>query len=392
MKEKLWNKNFIQACIANFLMASSFHLLMPTIPIYLTQTLNIHTSKVGIVLSSYTLAMLMIRPFSGYIVDVFDRKKVFLLALALFVATFFGYLWAEAVALLMLVRFFHGLSWGMSTVSSNTVAIDIIPSTRRAEGVGYFGMNMNLAMAIAPFIAMYIYERSGGFHLLIFCSIAMGTLALIAASLIKTPVKEKQKNKPPLSVDRFILIKGIPLFLNQILVTTGWGMLVSFGVLYGNQIQIPNAGIFFLFLAAGLIISRVISGRFVDRGHIHVISILALSLITVSFLCFASLHTITAFCISAFFVGIGYGMMLPSFQTSFINMAANDRRGTANSTYLTAFDLGLGIGMLLGGFLAGSHPMAYIYLVSAGLAFCSVIMYIFVSRKVYDRNKITRPS
>jgi predicted MFS family arabinose efflux permease len=280
----------------------------------------------------------------------------------------------------------------MSTVSSNTVAIDIIPSTRRAEGVGYFGMNMNLAMAIAPFVAMYIYERPEGFHLLIFCSIIMGTFALIAASLIKTPVKEKQKHKPPLSVDRFILIKGIPLFLNQILVTTGWGMLIAFGVLYGNQIQISNAGIFFLFLAAGLIISRVISGRFVDRGHIHVISILALSLITISFLCFASFHTITAFCVSAFFVGIGYGMMLPSFQTSFINMAASDRRGTANSTYLTAFDLGLGIGMLLGGFIAGAHPMAYIYLVSSGLAFCSVIMYIFVSRKVYDRNKLNHPS
>ncbi|MDR1336827.1 MAG: MFS transporter, partial [Tannerella sp.] len=164
----------------------------------------------------------------------------------------------------------------------------------------------------------------------------------------------------------------------------------SFGVLYGRQIHISNAGIFFLFLAAGLIISRVVSGRFVDRGHIHAVSIIALSLVTVSFLAFASLHTVTAFCISAFFIGIGYGMMLPSFQTAFINMAPNDRRGTANSTYLTGFDLGLGIGMLLGGFLAGAHPLAFLYLVASGLSFCSVFMYIFVSKKVYERHKLRK--
>ncbi len=387
MKEKLWNKNFINACIANFLMASSFHLLMPTIPIYLTQQLHIHASKVGIVLSSYTLAMLMIRPFSGYLVDVFDRKRMLLFSLTLFVLVFFGYLFAATVALLMMVRFFHGLFWGMSTVSSNTVAIDIIPSYRRAEGVGYFGMNMNLAMAIAPFIALNIFDY-WGYHTLIFFSIGMGICAVIAVTFIQTPKREKNLDRPPLSLDRFILIKGIPIFLNQVMVTIGWGMLVSFAVLYGQQIRISNPGIFFLFLSAGLILSRVISGRFVDRGHIHFVSIIALSVISLSLFAFASFHTVIAYCISAFFIGIGFGTMLPAFQTAFINMATNDKRGTANSTYLTGFDLGMGIGMLLGGFLAGSHPLEYLYFIAAILSLAAVFVYIFVSRKVYDKNKI----
>lgn len=387
MKEKLWNKNFINACVANFLMASSFHLLMPTIPIYLTENLGIPHSKVGIVLSSYTLAMLMVRPFSGYIIDVFDRKKVFLLALTLFVATFFGYLLVVTISLLMLVRFIHGLFWGVSTVSSNTVAIDIIPSSRRAEGIGYFGMNMNLAMAIAPFVAMNVFDAFG-FDVLIICSIGMGIFAIIAVSLIKTPVKPPLLEKPPLSLDRFILIKGLPIFFNQILVTIGWGMLLSFAVLYGKQINIPNAGMFFLFVAFGLILSRIISGRFVDRGHIHAVAVLALIIITLSFFAFYYYHTIVAYCASAFFIGIGFGTMLPAFQTAFINMAPHDRRGTANSTYLTGFDLGIGIGMLAGGFVSGSYPMEYIYLIASGLSFCSIFFYLFISKRVYDKNKL----
>ncbi len=387
MKEKLWNKNFVNICVANFLMASSFHLLMPTIPVYLTRDLHIPESKVGIVMSTYAIAMLMIRPFSGYIVDVFDRKKVFLLALLLLVFSLFGYLWVTTVALLMLVRFFHGLFWGMSTVSSNTVAIDIIPASRRAEGIGFFGMNMNLAMAIAPFFAMYIFD-SLGFHPLIFSSIGMGVIAMIVVTFVKTTPKPTLQDHPSLSLDRFILVKGIPIFLNQLLLTTGWGMLVSFAVLYGKQINIPNAGIFFLFLAGGLILSRVVSGRFVDRGHIHSVSVVAISIISLSFFAFASIHNIIAFCISAFFIGIGFGTMLPSFQTTFINMAPHDRRGTANSTYLTGFDLGLGIGMLLGGFIAASHPKEYLYFTASGLAFLGIFVYIFVSRKVYDKNKL----
>lgn len=389
MKQKLWNKNFINSCIANFLMASSFHLLMPVIPIYLTDFLGVAPSRIGIVLSSYSLGMLLVRPFSGYIIDVFDRKKVFLLALLLFVATFFGYLFAVTVGLLIILRFLHGLFWGVATVSSNTIAIDIIPSSRRAEGVGYFGMNMNLAMAIAPFIAIHIFE-SFGFYILIFCAIFMGMLAIGSVMFIKTPYKQKLQERPPLSFDRFILIKGLPVFFNQLLVTIGWGMLVSFAALYGKEINIPNPGMFFLFVAAGLILARITSGRFVDKGYLHIVAVVALSIITLSLFSFYYYHTIFSYCLSAFFIGIGYGTMLPAFQTTFINMAPHDRRGTANSTYLTAFDFGMGAGMLLGGYISGFYSTKYLYLTASILSFFSILFYLFISRKVYEKNKLIK--
>lgn len=387
IREKIWNKNFIIACIGNFLVACSFNLLMPTIPIYLSNELGIEHSQIGIALSSYAIALLIIRPFCGYWVDVYARKPLFLLGISLFISAFFGYYFATTILFFVVLRFVHGLFWGLATVSANTVAIDIIPASRRAEGIGYFGVNTNLAMAIAPFVAVNIYD-SYGFQFLISCALAMGFLAIVVVCFIKVPVREKLDKTPALSLDRFLLLKGLPVLLNQLFISFGWGTLVAFAVLYGKQTGIHNAGIFFLFLAGGIILSRVTSGRFVDRGHIHKVMAVALLVISVGFLGFALLHSIYAFCASAFLIGIGYGTLFPALQTIYINMAPSSKRGTANSTYLTGFDLGIGIGMLLGAYLADHLGFAVMYLITSGACLFALLMYWFNSRKVYEKHRL----
>lgn len=386
-KEKIWNKNFIIACIGNFLIACSFNLLMPTIPIYLADELGIEHSQIGIVLSSYAIALLIIRPFCGYWVDVYARKPLFLLGISLFISAFFGYYFATTVLFFVVLRFVHGLFWGLSTVSANTVAIDIIPASRRAEGIGYFGVNTNIAMAIAPFIAVNIYD-SYGFHFLINCALVMGFLAIIVVCFIKVPVREKLDKIPTMSLDRFLLLKGLPILFNQLFISFGWGTLVAFAVLYGKETGIHNAGVFFLFLAGGIVLSRVTSGKFVDKGHIHKVMATALLVIAMGFLGFAMLHSLYAFCISAFLIGIGYGTLFPALQTIYINMAPSSKRGTANSTYLTGFDLGIGMGMLLGAYIADNYGFSIMYSITAGACLFALLVYWFNSRKVYDKNRL----
>lgn len=396
-KEVLWNKNFIIACIANFLTACSFNLLMPTIPVYLSQELAIEHTQVGIVLSSYALALLIIRPFSGYMVDVFPRKSVYLFGISCFMAVFFGYYFAVSVAFFIILRFVHGLFWGLTSVSANTVAIDIIPSSRRAEGIGFFGVNMNIAMATAPFIAIYIYNDYG-FSYLISCAIVMGLLAITAVTFIKVPVKnpalqqtevvEETSKRPPLSLDRFLLVKAIPILLNQFFITYGWGVLAAFAVLYGQEIGITNAAFFYLFLAMGIIFSRVISGKLVDKGYIHQVIIFAVAVVSISFFCFSYFHNSIAYYASAFFIGIGYGTLLPALQTIYVNMAPASKRGTANSTYLTGFDIGVGLGMLTGASLAEIHNFEWMYRFTAILCFIGLILYILISRRIFDRYRL----
>ena len=387
VKDKLWNKNFIIACIANFLVACSFNLLMPTIPIYLSEELGVPHSEIGIVLSSYAIALLLIRPFCGYWVDVYARKPLFLLGLTVFIATFFGYYFAVTVVFLVILRFVHGMSWALATVSANTVAIDIIPASRRAEGIGYFGVNTNIAMAIAPFMAVNIYD-SYGFQFLISCALLMGFFSILVVIFIKVPKRENLDKIPPLSLDRFFLLKGFPVFINQLFLSFGWGTLIAFAVLYGKDTGVHNAGVFFLFLAGGIVLSRVTSGKFVDRGHLHKVMVIALFVIALGFVCFALFHSIYAFCISAFVIGIGYGTLFPALQTIYINMASSAKRGTANSTYLTGFDLGIGIGMLLGAYLGDHFGFSQMYLITAGFCLFALVYYWFISRKVFEKNRV----
>lgn len=360
---------------------------MPVIPIFLSEELGVEPSKIGIALSSYAIALLIVRPFCGYWVDVFQRKPLLLIGIVFFVALFIGYYFALSVLFFVILRFFHGMFWGLSTVSANTVAIDIIPASRRAEGIGYFGVNSNLAMAIAPYIAVNIYDAYG-FNMLISCALGMGILSILVISFIKVPIRKKLDKIPPMSFDRFILIKAVPVLFNQLFIAFGWGTLIAFAVLYGKQIGIKNSGIFFLFLAGGIVLSRVTSGKFVDRGHLHAVMTTALIVITIGFTGFALIHNIAFYCVSAFLIGIGYGTLFPALQTIYINMAPASKRGTANSTYLTGFDLGIGLGMLVGAYFAELVGFSNMFLISGGFCLVSILIYQLNSKKVYDRNKI----
>lgn len=384
---KLWNRNFIIACTTYFLYCCSFNLFLPTIPIYLSEVLHVDASKIGLVLSSYVISLLFMRPFSGYLVDIYHRKKLLVLGISFFVACYVGYYFAITVVFFVALRFVHGIFYGLSTVSANTVAIDIIPSEKRAEGIGYFGVMSNVAMALAPYIGVKIYDHYG-FNSLVTAALIMGIITVIVLSFIKVPKRKKLEKTPPLSFDRFILLRALPIFWNQIPLAFGWGTLSAFAVLYGKDIGIQNAGLFFLFCAGGIVLSRVKSGKLIDHGYLHPVVFVSISAITVGFASFALFHSIYLFCIAAFIIGIGYGILFPSLQTIYVNMAPSSQRGTANSTYLTGFDVGVGLGMLVGAYLGGKLGFANLYLIDAGLSLLALILYWFHSRFVFEKHKL----
>lgn len=404
---KLWSLGFINVCIANFLMACSFNLLMPSMPLYITEKLHIQQTKTGIILSSYAIALMFVRPFSGYLVDLYSRKKMLLIGFTSYVFIFLGYfhtttlgvfgllsklrsapfsMYAVTLGVFITVRFLHGIAWGLSTVSSSTLAIDIVPSKRRAEGIGYYGTFMNVAMAIGPFFAIHIYQVYG-FQTLLKFAMGMGTLGILAVSLIKAPSKPKVEKKK-ISFDRFFLVKAWSIFLNQLLPCFSWGTIAPFVAQYGKQIHVQNPGIFFIFWAGGIILSRTFAGKLVDRGHIHAVNTFAMGIVALSFLIFALVHSIVLFCLCGLIVGIGYGMMFPALQTLYINMAEPSKRGTANSSYLLGFDLGLALGMLIGGYITGIFSFRTLYLTDTALCIVSVFIYLLVSKPIYDHKKL----
>ena len=158
--ERLWNGNYCRAMVANFMMFFSFYLLTPLLPIYLDAQFNADKDMIGLVLSGYVIAALIVRPFSGFIVDCFNRRKVLMICFFFFFICFTGYVGAGTLLMFAIIRTIHGLPFGATTVANSTVAIDVLPSSRRHEGIGSYGLSTNLAMAIAPSAGIWLYSVS----------------------------------------------------------------------------------------------------------------------------------------------------------------------------------------------------------------------------------------
>lgn len=369
--------------VANFLMFFGFWMLVPVLPFYLAEAFKAEGTLIGLILSCYTISALCIRPFSGYLIDRFARKPLYLVAYAVFTIIFAGYKYAGTLMLFALFRVAHGLAFGTTSVGGSTIVIDILPADRRGEGLGYFGLTNNFAMSIGPMLGLMLHGTVS--YDIIFAIAFTATLVgLIAAALVKTPAKPRTVREP-LSLDRFILKRGIPAGISLLLMSVPYGMTTNYVALYADQMGLyVNTGLFFTFMAVGMAISRIFSGRLVDRGHLT--QLIAWGMYVV-LLCFALLAVcryiiewsdgacIVTFFFTALLLGIGFGTMFPAYNTLFVNLAPNSQRGTATSTYLTSWDVGIGIGMLVGGRIAEVSSLSYGYLLGAVLTLVSLIYY-----------------
>ena len=355
VREKLWNANYVKIWIGNFLVHFSFTLIVPLLPLYLNETFGASKDTIGLVLAGYTVIALTIRPFSGYLVDSFPRKTVLLVCNFLFFALFAGYLVAGSITMFALFRTLHGAPFGATTVAASTTAIDVLPSSRRGEGIGYYGLSNNLATAIGPVVAIYVLQAfKGDFQALFWLSLVFSLLGLIIDATIKMPKRDFVPNKEVISLDRFFLLKGFREAVAMVCFAFSYGVVSTYVAIYGKQeLGIGGGtGLFFSLLAVGLIVSRLTGAHALRDNLVSRNATMGVCVSVFGYLLFAAVHTPLAYYASAFIIGLGNGHMYPAFQTMFINLAEHNQRGTANSSILTAWDAGVGLGVLCGGVVA----------------------------------------
>nr|WP_320948043.1 MFS transporter [Bacteroides intestinalis] len=397
MKDRLVTPSYCFILAANFLLYFGFWLLIPVLPFYLSEVFSAGNSTIGIILSCYTVAALCIRPFSGYFLDSFARKPLYLMAYFIFMTMFAGYIIAGSLTLFILFRIIQGVSFGMVTVGGNTVVIDIMPSSRRGEGLGYYGLSNNIAMAVGPMSGLFLHDAGMSFTTIFCCSLGSCIAGFVCASLVKTPYKPPVKREP-ISLDRFILLKGIPAGISLLLLSIPYGMTTNYVAMYAKQIGInATTGFFFTFMAIGMAISRIFSGKIVDRGKITQVISAGLYLVVFSFFLLSAcvylinwndmLCTVVFFAV-ALLLGVGFGIMFPAYNTLFVNLAPNSQRGTATSTYLTSWDVGIGIGMLAGGYIAEVSTFDKAYLFGACLTIVSMLYFNGKVAPHYHKNKL----
>ena len=360
--ERLWNLNYCKVMAANFALFFAFYVLTPLLPLYLSEHFGATKDVIGLVLSGYTITALLFRPFSGYFVDSFPRKQVLMVCFAAFSIFFAGYLAASTLLLFTIVRTLHGGPFGALTVANSTVAIDVLPSSRRTEGIGYYGLSNNLAMAIAPTIGIFLYRWTQSFQLLFWIALVVACLGWLVDATVQLPVKAVQRNKRKLSMDRFFLLRGWLLGANMVTFGFCFGVLSNYLAIYGKeQLGITGGtGTYFMLCSVGLMLSRLQGGRALRHGLLTHNAATGMCISLVGYTLFilmptlfdGDLFTYGGYYGSALLIGLGNGHMWPAFQNMTINVAPNNQRGTANSTILISWDIGMGLGILLGGIVA----------------------------------------
>lgn len=388
--ERLWNSEYKKVMTSNFLLFFAFYLLTPLLPLYLNEQFQANKDMTGIVLSGYVVATLLVRPFSGFVVDTFNRKKVLTICFFIFFLCFAGYIGASTLLLFAIVRTFHGIPFGASTVANSTVAIDVLPSSRRNEGIGYYGLSNNLAMAIAPSVGIWIYHATSDFSLLFWLSIVIALAGFFVTTTVRLPAREPVPGKPKLSLDHFFLGRAWLMAVNICLFGLCWGVMSNYVAIYGQESLgiTDGTGLFFMLLSGGLVMSRLYGGRRLREGFITSNALRGVLISTVGFALFASSLGAWSYYLSALLVGLGNGQMYPAFLNMFVKVARHDQRGTANSSILISWDLGMGIGILLGGFIAEYISYSAAFWVTAAMQAAGALLFIVATRFFFERRRL----
>ncbi len=387
---KLWNSEYIKVFIANFSIFFSFMLLMPLLPIYLKETFNADNDLIGVVLSGYVVMALVSRGFSGYLVDSFPRKRVLVMSFLLFVLFFAGYLIPGTLLFFAIIRTLHGLPFGGATVACSTVAIDSLHPSRRAEGIGFYGLSNNIATAISPFVAMQIYHATQNYMLIFALALATSAVGLVASCLVKLPKKECVTNKAPVSLDRFFLLPAWRVAVSLVCLSFSYGVVSTYVAIYGQEkLGIEGgSGFFFALLAIGLAMSRIVGSRSLRNGKVAQNAAVGCCISLIGYLVFAAGQNEFCYFGSALIVGLGNGHMFPAYQTMFINLAEHNQRGTANSSLFVSWDVGVGLGILLGGVVSRHYDYTAAFWCAWIVNMVGVVIFFTLVRNFYEAHKL----
>ena len=389
-KDKLWNANYVKVWCANFMIFFSFMVVTPLLPLYLSETYQADKDTIGFVLSGYTLTALLARPIAGYMVDSFSRKMVLLTCYFLFFALFAGYLIAGTMTLFAIIRTVHGAPMGAVTVANSTSAIDVLPSSRRAEGIGYYGLSNNLATSMAPTVGLMIYDSIGDYNVIFLIALCTAGIGLAINATVHFPTKEIVPNKDPLSFDRFFLVKGWSEGLVMVCVGLSYGVLATYLAIYGKEElgMTAGTGAWFAVLCTGLILSRLIGARSLRKGKVVENVIHGILISVLGYLLFAMLKNPIGYYGAAIIIGLGNGHIWPGMQTMFINLAPNNKRGTANSSQLTCWDIGMGLGVVLGGMAIHHTGYSAAFWFAFVVNLVGVFFYFIYVKNHFKRNRL----
>jgi MFS family permease len=378
-KEKIWSRDFIMICMANFFIFLGFQMTMPTIPLFVNH-LGGNDQLVGFVVGIFTFSALLVRPNAGKLLETKGRRFVFLIGLSIFVLSLgtFGFL--TSMVMLFVMRVIQGIGWGFSSTASGTIATDLIPARRRGEGMGYYGLSSNIALALGPSLGLALIDVITFEQLFLICA-GLGIAAIILASTITYQKVEKPIHEITRKTFDVFEKSALPPSFLLFFITVTFGGISTFLPLYTVQRGVDGIQWYFLIYALALMVTRLYAGRVYDKyGHIAVF-IPSMLMILAAMLLLAWMPNNAILYTAAVLYGLGFGTVQPALQAWSIEKAEHHRKGMANATFFSFFDLGVGIGAILFGQIGHLLGYSSIYITSALSIFIAMVIYFIILQR-----------
>ncbi|MFE8699879.1 MFS transporter [Cytobacillus sp. FJAT-54145] len=378
-KEPIWTKDFLSISFVNMSVFITFYSLMTTLPIFVIYQLDGTEAQGGLVVTIMLLSAILIRPFSGNIIQRFGKRKILIVSTIAFAVTSLGYMMFDQFMSLMVLRFIHGLSFGLMTTVSSAIAADIVPNERKGEGLGYFTMFMNVAVVIGPFVGLTLIQMAS-FQLLFIVLNIVVLISVICAFLVKIPntgdqnVKADEKRK--VSIHDFFEVKVLPIALISALIAFSYSGVISFISVYAKEMGLEKvSGYFFLVFSITMLATRPYLGRLFDRRGPKIVILPCLLIFAGGYLLLSISHSPILFLVSAGIIGVGYGSLLPFLLSMSVQSVERNRNGHATATFFTLFDIGIAAGSFTLGIVVHYTGFSNLYIYLAGIIIMTTVIF-----------------
>lgn len=380
--EKIWNKKFILLFITNLLMMATFYASVPILPIYCQEN-GITGSKIGMVLTSMSVATVLFRPFAGYILDNFNRYRVYTLFLALFCLPFLGFAAFPIYGVLIVIRLYMGIVYSVCGSATTTLAGDVLPPGKVGQGVNRFALTISLGMAAGPFIGIQVQNHmsSKASFVVLF---ALTVIALICVSFCKIEYP-KVKRKKFVLADAFYK-PALPFMFNMMFIMVPFGAVIAYSSIFAQEKGLSAVTpYFYIFLVAGMLISKFSTQKMIDAGKHKILVVISLIVLLFTMGSYFFMETSVHLLLAGFLLGLGYGVLQPLFQSFVTGTAPGPKRGTANATYLLSYDIGIGIGSFVMGLFQESIGLSTGFALTAVSYIIGGIIYAAYVDKYYTK-------
>ena len=360
-------------------------LLFAVLPLFIVEQLHGAESQVGMIMGAFAVSAVLSRPISGRLVDTWSRKACLSLGALIYVVFPALYTQAASVPVMLTLRFFHGIGIAIYTTAGSVFVADLAPAARRGEAMGYYGMALNLAMAIGPALGVILTQWLG-FTGLFWTSAGLALGSLLLVQLVHDPHESRPHSLQAVTPRPALFSRAavFPGFIAMCMTMT-FGAIVSFLPLFVQHHKLGNAGLFFTVYSIVVVVLRPLSGRLSDRFGRTAVIVPGMFFLAISMIVLAYSTSMFGLLWTAVLQGIGFGAVHPSIMAWIVDRSTVHDRGPALATVMMAFDIGVGLSAIGLGQVLQRTDFSTMYLCAGGIALVGTLA--VVATAIWERQQ-----